>query len=1161
MSTLHVVLLVTALLAAASVATVVGWLGYSLYLSAIERRLAARKGLYREMVAGLAWRDQESLGPAIHQLSTLRDIEALEAVLEEQARGLTDRPAWLLDAYDRLGLVDKYIDRLAHGRRWRDRAFAAELLGRVGNGRAVPALLATIQATADEDGDVREIALRALARIGDPSAVGPLIEALQRSEVWLAPRVADILARHGPIVADPLLAFLNAGGPHPGRAWAAAVLGEVRATHAFPSLVQALNDLDDEVRAKTATALGRLGDRRAIPFLLDRLLTDPIPFVRARIAGALGRFPDEDVSERLVRALGDPAWWVRMRSVEALEQIGVGAEGSLVMALDDADPEIRGRAAISLERLGLPARLVAGIAAGTAPGDATETLVKFAAAGARELLAEHLTHPSPAVRTAVLEAIRRAGRRELDTEIATVARSDHEASLRTAAFETLRALNLASAVPVALEALADPAEEVRAAALLLIGDLGDAGLTDALRPRATDPTPRVRAAVARALGLIRSTTAQGEVRRLLGDPSPEVRAAAARAAGDAGWQETIPTLIELLGDGDGNVRIAAVNALRILDAREAVPALLRRTAGAELSLREAVAEAVARLEMDSIPALLDQVMGEPDSKAKLTVVRALLHSRSKDAVQFLAVLWRDPDATVRAAVAEALGWLGGPDAAKLLESGLDDPDPIARAQSIDGLVRTDHTPSAARVVALLEHDPSSEVRERAALATGLLQAPGGAAALTAACAMAEPVEVRAAAAVALGLFEGESVVARVVAMSDDEDVRLYLRAQLRIDSQYRLVAVKLRDSRHAEFQALGADSLTEMESALAEGVRSELDPDARQRLVQGLRAFRGARSRGTLVRTVRSDPSPEVRAAALAAASDLLDRDELLTIARQTLGDPHPVVRRTAVGLFARIPPQDALPSLVRLLRTDDDETVLQAVATQAEEAFDVFVDLTLGSALDGHEALMVARVARHIHHAGLERLLPPIAQSRNPDVRTAVAELWAARPDLVDAAALHRLSMDPEVPVRRAAAAALSALHRRADLEAMIGDPDAGIRALIARALGGFEGKIPALKGLGEDPDEGVRAAAAISRIIHGEIDRLPPSVSHRAATAAARAAADPESLRLAVRTEPSVERRRGVALLLALVDPEFARTIADKDPAPRVRESVALMLRGGLE
>ncbi|MEP6475098.1 MAG: HEAT repeat domain-containing protein, partial [Gemmatimonadota bacterium] len=289
MTGLQIILIASAAMFGIGVIGIITWLAYSAWLSRLERRLEARKGVYRDLVTGLATRERALLEPELHQGRTLRDFEALEAVLEEQARGVTERPAWLLDAYDRLGLVDKYVEKLRTARQWRERAFAAELLGRVGNAKAVPVLLETVQATRTEDADVREIALRALARIADPRAVPPLVEALRQAEVWLAPRIADILVRHGQLVIDPMIGFLEETARHPARAWAANILGEMKAARAFPALARALSDLDDEVRAKAAGALGRLGDHRAISYLLDHLLTDPAPFVRARIAGALGQ--------------------------------------------------------------------------------------------------------------------------------------------------------------------------------------------------------------------------------------------------------------------------------------------------------------------------------------------------------------------------------------------------------------------------------------------------------------------------------------------------------------------------------------------------------------------------------------------------------------------------------------------------------------------------------------------------------------------------------------------------------------------------------------------------------------------------------------------------------------------------------------------------------
>ncbi|HEY4647511.1 MAG TPA: HEAT repeat domain-containing protein, partial [Gemmatimonadales bacterium] len=246
MSGVTPVLVAAGSMLAVGLLTILAWFLYSFYLDRVERRLATRKGLYRELVAELATRDRALLEPTIHQMRTLYDLDALEAVLEEQARTATGRPGWLLEVYDQLGLVDKYIDKLQNARKWRDRAFAAELLGRVGGAKAVPALLSTVQATQSEDADVREIALRALARIADPGAVQPLVEALARAETWLAPRIADILTRHGEAAVDHLIRLLTSTGGNTARAWAANVLGEVRAGRAFPALLRALDDVDDE---------------------------------------------------------------------------------------------------------------------------------------------------------------------------------------------------------------------------------------------------------------------------------------------------------------------------------------------------------------------------------------------------------------------------------------------------------------------------------------------------------------------------------------------------------------------------------------------------------------------------------------------------------------------------------------------------------------------------------------------------------------------------------------------------------------------------------------------------------------------------------------------------------------------------------------------------
>jgi HEAT repeat protein len=1154
MTFLRIILWAALVMAALGVLAVLVWFGYSAWLNARERRLAARKGPYRDLVAGLAARERELLEPAIHQHGTLSDLDALEAVLEEQARDVQDRPAWLLDAYDRLGLIDKYIERLRTARKWRDRAFAAELLGRVGNAGAVPALLETVQNTRSEDADVREIALRALARIGDPRAVAPLVDALRNAEVWLAPRIADILTRHGEYVVEPMINFLEAGGRHPARAWAANILGEVEAHRAFPVLVRALGDLEDEVRAKSAYALGRLGDRRATPYLLEHLLTDPAPFVRARIAGALGQFDDPEVIERLVRALGDPAWWVRMRSVEALEQIGEQAEAPLLVALDDPDPELRSRSAVALERLGVPARAVRMIEEDDRPDEAREILTKFAAAGARELLAELLLHPSTAVRLAVVAAIRRTGRRDLARELIQ-ATSDSDPTVRAAAYDTLRSLREREAIPAALAGLQDTDEAARTEAIHLLGDVGGPEVAADLRARAADPEVSVRAAVARALGFIGTTEAAPELSQLLTDPAASVRHASIEAIAAAGLSRLVPAVTEALNDSDERVRIAAADALGRIGAEESVAPLLRAFSGGSPALRTAITRSVGALAPDRIGELHDELQrDQADPETRLAFADALTGITAPAAGAALEQLARDPVPEVRAAAIATLGRHASEQASGLAAEGLDDPDEIVRAGALTATMRLGQTMRAPRIIDMLAHDPADQVRERAALAAGLLGIAGARTELLRACRPETPVNVRAAAILALGVLGDETVVGRVADMPDESAVRELLQSRLRDDPDYHLVGEQLRQSHSLELRALASLTRTQMELELTSGMRSVLDPAERRRVVGALRAFQGDRSRSALLQVARGDPSPEVRATALEAAAPMLDDDQLGVVARRALGDPSLAVRRAAIALFERLSPDDALPALLATVRSDDDPSVLERVAHLAQQHWETFVDLALGGGAQGREALVITQVARYISHPGLAPLLPAFARSSEPDVREGLGRLLAARSELATEPMIQGLVADPVNAVRRAAAHAAAAAGFEQPLAALADDPDPELRrelAMLLRSVPG-QGLLPRLLA---DPEPRVRAAAAVTAISRGELSVLPADVAPAEAAGAVMDANHLIELRQTARTSPDERHRQSAALLLALVRDQVAREVEEADPVPTVRTAVRTM------
>lgn len=222
-------------------------------------------------------------------------------------------------------------------------------------------------------------------------------------------------------VAEPPASALQAGlrSPSAGARLAAVRdAGFPRDVEAVPHLSGVLLRLDQptRLRAAAALALGRIGDRVAVP-ALGEALKDPAPEVRYAAALALGRLPADGVATRLERVLkNDPVWQARYAAAIALGRTRRAfAAGILadVLAQDQAW-QVRQQAARSLQDIGTP--------------------------HAAQALAAALRDPDPSVRAAAGAALAAIGAPDQRQAVVEALRTEREPSVRAVLAAATRAV-------------------------------------------------------------------------------------------------------------------------------------------------------------------------------------------------------------------------------------------------------------------------------------------------------------------------------------------------------------------------------------------------------------------------------------------------------------------------------------------------------------------------------------------------------------------------------------------------------------------------------------------------------------------------------------------------------------------------------------------------
>lgn len=343
--------------------------------------------------------------------------------------------AWALGSLGKVEALTALKQVIAEAREPEVRRMAAWALGNIGDPKALEALL---DAYWSSDPEVREVAGKALLRLGPDDADGRAPYVIWEENLgFFDPEsgVIDVNFMLNTLLSEELFARGGDGSYAilQGEAAIASLLQREMARADDQQIGVILYDLDqgpdgllglgaltwfmpeeDARRKKVEAALGRIG--AAISERLRTLLSDDTPTVRAHAAGVIGRIRDKAAVDNLIAAIGDEDQDVRAHAAEALGFIADARALSPLSQRLGADDAflVRSQAARALGRLG-DAAAVAPLSKALDDAfpwvqvSAAEALGDLGEASAVDALTSHLDAATPPVRVAILQALRAIG--------------------------------------------------------------------------------------------------------------------------------------------------------------------------------------------------------------------------------------------------------------------------------------------------------------------------------------------------------------------------------------------------------------------------------------------------------------------------------------------------------------------------------------------------------------------------------------------------------------------------------------------------------------------------------------------------------------------------------------------------------------------------------
>jgi HEAT repeat protein len=455
-------------------------------------------------------------------------------------------------------------------------------------------------------------------------------------------------------------------------------------------LIEQLGQEDLDARRAAVVALGRIGDRRAVPPLISLLDGDRELIVP--VAGALARIGDAQAFRPLLTLLGDHDVSVRHAVIGALNSIGhPEMPDAINRLLDSADRNVRESAVKIAGYFGF-VECANGLLARCTDEDEVVRAAALEHVGYLEdgrvlpLLIRALAADTPRGRASAAQALAHVDAPEarLALEAAT---ADPDLWVRYFATISIGRVGGAAAIPVLTPlATADPVQHVRIAAIEAIGRIGGSAAVGLLTPFVDDSDAAVAGAAAHALGGIDAESVGEPLRRVMASADPARRAAAVDAL--VRWG-----------------RCGAIDALRWAVTSDGDPAVVRAATCGLAALAGHPGEVAAQAVTALVELAVDSARGT-DAAQGLAQIPA-------GAIPLLGGCLNSRNAAVRRAVVDAMGRLSHATSSAYLRTALDDTDADVRQKAIVGLSRVGARGLARKFARMAREDDAASVRHTA----------------------------------------------------------------------------------------------------------------------------------------------------------------------------------------------------------------------------------------------------------------------------------------------------------------------------------------------------------------------------------------------------------------------------------------------------------------